>query len=114
MLDLTTPTDHQDPYQWAVVLWAHCVVGIILLVLSAWLTGAVWLCAAIVTVGYWLFWEMHVQKQSRANLDAAIDAFGVASGVLIVCYLLQARIDLAAWACLSLLLVTGIGVWRRS
>lgn len=112
MLNLTTPTDQQNPHHWAATLGAHSFIGAMLwalLVHTGWpIASGVFVC-----VVYFFWWEVAVQKQAGANLDAIIDTWAVAMGVWFayaVWYhdLLSANIASGGW-----LAVAGVGVWRR-
>ena len=61
---LKTPTDHKSWYDWSVVLWAHAVVGILLLLPLAYMTGEWKAWAGLISGLYLWWWERSVDRKS--------------------------------------------------
>lgn len=95
-MDLLTPTNHADAYEWASVFLAHMAIGICLTALVAvlldWLadgligkTGEV--AALLVTSVYLVAWEGFVQRYAAGLDDATLDALAVGCGGLLGLFL---------------------------
>ena len=112
-MNLTTPTDQQDAYEWASVLLAHGFIGLALVAAVAWASGRMWLSFWIVSAVYLICWEGGVQRFGAGGVDALVDTFAVMAGGLA---------GIAAWgrkggavaAALTLMAwVLAGGIWRR-
>lgn len=95
ILDLLIPTDHAEPYLWAVVYLAHFAVGLFLTALVAALLDALDdlrlnvgdTAPALVTVGYLVIWEMGVQRLGAGLPDALLDTLAIGLGAASGLYL---------------------------
>jgi len=120
MLDLITPTDHQDAYAWLTALLGHACVGVVLMAVLAalidWLSpsrGTVGEALLATVVGYFLLWEVGVQRLGAGMLDAEVDTFGVMAGAVIGMALWRHSRALGAAMLACLAVVAAWGVRRR-
>ena len=100
VMDLLTPTNHADAYEWASVLLAHFTVGLVLTAIIAAVTEwRAWVALACVIAAYGLLWEGAVQHLGAGVADAFVDTFAVAIGGLV---------GLSAWLRRGVMLAAGV------
>jgi hypothetical protein len=95
-MDLLTPTNHADAYEWASVFLAHMAIGLGLTALVStlldWLadgligkTGEV--ATLLVTSVYLVVWEGFAQRYAAGLADATLDTLAVGCGGLLGLFL---------------------------
>lgn len=122
MLDLITPTDHENAYEWAAVLLAHGFIGLVLVALAAavleawageWIDDLGGLSWVLVVAVYAVVWEGLVQRLGAGLIDAGADSLAVACGGAFGVFLWQRFPARAAAVAGLLALALWLGVRAR-
>ena len=85
-MDLLTPSSHTDLHYWASVLLAHAFIGFILSGIASGFSVALFeraypvRVALTIAAGYFVLWEIMLQRLGAGVGDAFIDGFAVFSG----------------------------------
>ena len=114
MLDLTTPTDHADPYFWLVVLLAHVAIGAAIIAVLVALIKSVETSLLILLAGYFGGWEGGVQGFGAGGVDALVDTFAVMAGAGFALSLWFRRARLSAIVAAIIGVVAIFGIKRKS
>lgn len=111
-LGLTDAEDHDDPYVWTVVLWAHALTGLFITALAAFAFHPVYVASAV-AVAYAVLWEGAVQRYRAGLLDALVDTAGVLGGGLLAAGIWGHSLPLILAAGGSLLVLSISGAYFR-